>query len=78
MKSPSCSSAKFTWVPIHSNVVDQCIAAGLVDELRIHVSPVLVGSGTRLFAAAGAAALVQRDVVVSPRAIHVTYDIVGR
>ncbi|KRC49500.1 DNA-binding protein [Leifsonia sp. Root227] len=61
-----------------ANVVDQCIAAGLVDELRIHLSPVLVGSGTRLFAVAGAAALVQREVVVSPRATHVTYDVVGR
>ncbi|GAB3572727.1 dihydrofolate reductase family protein [Leifsonia lichenia] len=61
-----------------ANVVDQCIAAGLADELRIHLSPLLVGSGTRLFAVAGSAALVQREVVVSPRATHLTYDIVDR
>ena len=36
-----------------ANVIDQCLAAGLVDELRIHLSPLLMGGGTRLFAAAG-------------------------
>jgi len=32
---------------------DQAIAAGLVDQLDLHVAPVLLGGGARLFAALG-------------------------
>jgi dihydrofolate reductase len=60
-----------------ANVVDQCLAAGLADELRIHLSPVLFGGGTRLFDLVRPMTLVQRDVTVSPRATHLTYDVVS-
>ena len=59
-----------------ANVIDQCLTAGLVDELRIHLSPVLLGAGTRLFDAVGPTTLIQRDVTHSARAAHLTYDIV--
>jgi dihydrofolate reductase len=58
-----------------ADVINQCFTSGLVDELRLHVSPLLVGGGARLFAGVGATTLVQRDVVVSPRATHFTYDV---
>jgi dihydrofolate reductase len=32
-----------------ASVVQQCLAAGLVDELQLHISPVLLGDGVRLF-----------------------------
>jgi riboflavin biosynthesis pyrimidine reductase len=32
-----------------ANLAQQFIEGGLVDELRIHVAPVLFGAGTRLF-----------------------------
>jgi dihydrofolate reductase len=60
-----------------ANVIDQCLAAGLVDELRIHLSPLLVGGGTRLFDLTGPTALRQREVAESPRATHLTYEILG-
>ena len=59
-----------------ANVIDQSLAAGLVDELRIHLSPLLVGGGTRLFARAGPTVLLQRAVIESPRATHLTYEVV--
>ncbi|MGO4301610.1 dihydrofolate reductase family protein [Leifsonia sp. RAF41] len=58
-----------------ANVIDQSVAAGLVDQIHIHISPLLVGSGTRLFTSAGKESLRQRDVVSSPRAIHIVYDV---
>lgn len=32
-----------------ANVIQQCLGAGLVDEMQIHVVPVLLGQGRRLF-----------------------------
>ena len=32
-----------------ANVIQQYLAAGLVDDLRLHVAPVLLGAGKRLF-----------------------------
>jgi dihydrofolate reductase len=32
-----------------ANVVDQCLEAGLVDEILMHIAPELVGGGVRLF-----------------------------
>lgn len=59
-----------------ANVVDQSLAARLVDELHIHLSPLVLGGGTRLFDLVGPTTLVQRDVTESPRATHLAYDVV--
>lgn len=58
-----------------ARVIQQAIAARLPDELRLHISPVLVGSGKRLFEHLGPAlpALEQVDVQVSPNATHARY-----
>ncbi len=32
-----------------ANVADQCLGAGLVDEILMHVVPELIGDGVRLF-----------------------------
>jgi dihydrofolate reductase len=59
-----------------ANVIDQSLAEGLVDELRIHLSPLVLGDGTRLFDLVGPMTLVQRAVTESPRATHLTYEVV--
>lgn len=57
-----------------AEVIDQVIRADLADRLRIHLSPVLIGSGTRLFDLVGERIeLVQDDVVVTSHATHLTY-----
>src|SRR5438128_9793840 len=40
-------------VVLGANVARQCLEAGLLDEIIVHVVPVLVGDGVRLFDCAG-------------------------
>jgi dihydrofolate reductase len=40
-----------------ANLAAQCLAAGLVDELVVHVAPVLLGDGIRLYGKHGAASV---------------------
>ena len=49
-----------------ANVVQQCLTAGLLDELVIHVSPVLLGSGVRLFDGPGDAVIPLEQAQVIP------------
>ncbi|HET7722683.1 MAG TPA: dihydrofolate reductase family protein, partial [Acidimicrobiales bacterium] len=55
--------------------IRQCLDAGLVDELRIHLAPIVLGAGTPLFAGAGRHEMVQRSVRVSANATHLVYDV---
>jgi dihydrofolate reductase len=36
-------------VVLGANIARQCIEAGFLDEIIIHIAPVLVGGGIRLF-----------------------------
>ena len=56
-------------------LVASAIAAGLVDTLVLHLSPVILGAGTLLFVDAPRRTLTQREVVVTPNATHLTYDV---
>lgn len=42
-------------VVLGANVARQCLEAGLLDEIIVHVAPVLLGDGVRLFDRAGGA-----------------------
>jgi dihydrofolate reductase len=55
----------------------QYLYAGLVDEVRIHVAPIVLGEGTPLFERTTIAPvrLIQRDATVTPAAAHLTYDV---
>ena len=56
-----------------ADVIFQALTAGLVDELRIHLAPVILGAGTPLFKRAESVSLVQSCVRVSQRATHLAY-----
>jgi dihydrofolate reductase len=55
----------------------QYLTAGLVDELLIHLVPMFLGAGTRLFDSPALAAVrvEQQDVVEAPGVTHLTYTI---
>jgi dihydrofolate reductase len=58
-----------------ADVVRQALAAGRVDELMLHVVPILLGGGTRLFDGIDPAALALEPAgaVHAPGVTHVTY-----
>ena len=56
--------------------VDQYLAAGLLDELHLHVAPIVLGAGERLFAAGGEPKLEPLSAAASARAVHVSYRVV--
>jgi dihydrofolate reductase len=60
-----------------ADTIDQALAAGLVDELQLHVAPVLLGGGTRLFDGLGAERprLELAAVRDSPYASHLRYRV---
>jgi dihydrofolate reductase len=56
-----------------ADVINQYLAAGLVDELELHVAPRLLGGGARLFEGVGPLELEQVRVVEGPGVTHVKY-----
>jgi dihydrofolate reductase len=57
-----------------ADVIRQAVDEHLVDELRIHLSPVILGGGTPLFVESRRHLLVQRAVRVSATATHLLYE----
>jgi dihydrofolate reductase len=56
-------------------VIAQAIDQGLVDEMVLHVSPIVMGAGTPLWAGGARHQLHQAEVRVSPFATHITYTL---
>ena len=57
-----------------AQIINQCLAAGLLDELELHVVPVLLGGGARLFDDLGdAVQLEQVRAVEAPGVTHLKY-----
>src|SRR5262249_26825326 len=60
-----------------ANIMQQCIKAGLLDELMIDLVPVLLGGGVRLFDNLGAVPieLESAGVIVAPGVTHLRFRI---
>jgi dihydrofolate reductase len=59
-----------------ASAVQQCLAAGLLDELYLHIVPVVLGAGERLLDGVGNPALEPIEVVASPAVTHVRYRVI--
>jgi dihydrofolate reductase len=64
------------WVGVGGpNVIQQCLRAGLLDEVRISLVPAFLGSGLRFFEGVGPAELDGPAVIEGDRVTHLIYRV---
>jgi dihydrofolate reductase len=59
-----------------ASAVQQYLAAGLLDELYVHIVPIVLGAGERLLDGVGDPTLEPVEVIASPAVTHVRYRVV--
>jgi dihydrofolate reductase len=64
-------------IPGGATTINQYLAAGLVDEMRLHVVPFTLGAGTRLFDGVPALKLAQVKSRAASQVTHVTYRVLS-
>jgi dihydrofolate reductase len=75
-RARAAAGAKDVHVSGGAKIVSQAVAAGLVDELHLHVAPVLLGRGMRLFDDLNDTVELEiAGVVESAHATHIRYQV---
>jgi dihydrofolate reductase len=59
-----------------ASAVQQYLAAGMLDELFLHIVPIVLGAGERLLEKVGDPTLEPIEVIASPAVTHVRYRVV--
>jgi dihydrofolate reductase len=59
-----------------ANVVQQYLAAGLVDEFELHIAPILLRGGVRLLENVGDLELEQVRAIEAPDVTHIKYRVI--
>jgi dihydrofolate reductase len=71
------AAAKDVFISGGAETINEYLAAGVVDELELHVVQILLGSGSRLFEGVGQETrLEQLRAVEAPGVAHLTYRVV--
>ena len=60
-----------------ATTINQYLAAGLIDELRLHIVPLTLGAGTRLFEGIPPLKLEQVKSRAATSVTHVTYRVLS-
>jgi dihydrofolate reductase len=61
-----------------ANIIKQCVEAGLLDEMQIHLAPMLLGGGIRLFEGLNpeGITLKKTSTIDTPGATHFVFEVV--
>jgi dihydrofolate reductase len=59
-----------------AQTIRQYLGAGLLDQLTLHIVPIVLGKGERLLQDVGDPVLAPVEVVASPAVTHITYRVV--
>jgi dihydrofolate reductase len=72
----TAAGAKDVAIAGGASAVQQYLAAGLLDELYLHIVPIVLGAGERLLENVGDPVLEPVKVIASPAVTHVKYRVV--
>ncbi len=75
-QAQAAAGAKTVCVAGGASIAQQMLRAGLLDQIQIHLVPVLLGGGLRLFDQIGVVQLEQTRVLASPGVTHLQYRVV--
>jgi dihydrofolate reductase len=70
------AGAKDVFLGGGADSINQYLEAGLVDEIELHVAPIFLGGGERLFEGIGVPKLEQLRAVEAPGVTHLKYRVV--
>jgi dihydrofolate reductase len=59
-----------------ANIIQQYLAAGMVDEFELHIVPILLGDGERLLENVGNLNVEQVRAIEAPGVTHIKYRVV--
>ena len=78
-QAQDAAAGRDVWLAGGASVVNQYLAAGLVDEIDVSIAPLILGAGARLFDGldGGTLALTQIRAVDAPGVTHIKYDVSG-
>ena len=63
-------------IPGGARTIRQYLAAGLLDQLTLHIVPIVLGKGERLLEDVGEPVFAPVEVISSPAVTHITYRVV--
>jgi dihydrofolate reductase len=73
-QAKAAAAGKDIWIGGGANTIQQYIKAGLLDELQLHIVPILLGGGTLLFGELGEYIVPEKvEVKDEPEVTHFTY-----